>query len=234
MKHLIDNRGFTLIELLLVMVIMGIMLAVIVPRAWRANVDSKYTLVRQNCSELASFASSWGEQNIIAQDDSCGTTLFNYYSSLTGWTNNGISTSWTYGMWVASGASCNWNSRAGQLRPFNRTIDGHAAPPESSVEDLVDPSKMPRNPFNGASIFVAANDPNTSGHAIPGAICCAGRAESSGEYVYFALIFQGTDSSGKGPKTGGSSMNGTAKAFYAGQDGTLAGLRNGVFLARLN
>jgi hypothetical protein len=30
-------------------------------------------------------------------------------------------------------------------------------------------------------------------------------------------------------------MNGAyAKAFYAGQDGTLAGLRNGVFLARLN
>ena len=50
-----DNRGFTLIEILLVVVIIGLMLAVIVPRAWRANIDAKYGLVRQNCSELATF-----------------------------------------------------------------------------------------------------------------------------------------------------------------------------------
>jgi len=138
-------------------------------------------------------------------------------------------------MWVATSAANNWNDRAGQLRPYNRTIDGRAKAPENSVEALVDPSKLPRNPFNGASVFVAANDPNSNNRAIPGALCCAGRGNSTGEYVYFALIFQGTDSTGAGPAPGGSPMNGAyARAFHAGQDGTLAGLRNGIFMARLN
>ena len=59
MTKLTKQKGFTLIEILLVVVIIGLMLAVIVPRAWRANIDSKYGLVRQNCSELASFGSQW-------------------------------------------------------------------------------------------------------------------------------------------------------------------------------
>jgi len=49
MKKRINQKGFTLIELLLVVVIIGILLSVIVPRAWRANIDAKYGLVRQNC-----------------------------------------------------------------------------------------------------------------------------------------------------------------------------------------
>ncbi len=228
------EQGFTLIELLLVMVIMGIMLAVIVPRAWRANVDSKYTLVRQNCTELVAFASNWAEESLLAQDNTCGCTMFNYYATLTGYTDNSAANpGWHYGSWIAR-QDGNWTGPSAPITPNGRTIDGTAAAPESTVEAKIDPSKIPRNPFNGASVFVSASDPAAAGHVVPGAICCAGAGESTG-MVYFALIFQGTDSTTTTPgSTGGGTGGLPSTSFYAGQDGNLAGLRNGVFMARLN
>ena len=60
-----NEKGFTLIELLLVVLVIGFMLAVIVPRGLRANTDAKYNLVRQNGSELASYANDWIEQQTL-------------------------------------------------------------------------------------------------------------------------------------------------------------------------
>ena len=48
-----NEKGFTLIELLLVVMIIGFMLAIILPRGLRATTDAKYNLVRQNAAELA-------------------------------------------------------------------------------------------------------------------------------------------------------------------------------------
>ncbi len=220
-----DERGFTLIEMLLVMVIMGIMLAVIVPRAWRANIDSKYTLVRQNCTELVAFSSNWAEQSLLAQDDDCNCSMINYYLTLTGETalNSG-------GCWIAQPGG-NWTG-AVSLRPIDREIGGVNALPEATVSDILDPSKLPRNPFSGASVFVTANNPPTAGGPVPGAICCVGI--SDGTFQSFALLFQGTDSTTTTPTAvGGGTMPTTS--FYAGQSGAnLAGVRNGVFMARLN
>ena len=77
-----NNKGFTLIEILLVVVIIGIMLAVIVPRAWRANIDTKYGLVRQNCSELASFGMLWAENQIEGSDPASEAMMNDYLVSL--------------------------------------------------------------------------------------------------------------------------------------------------------
>ena len=66
-------RGFTLVEILLTSVIIGVLLAIIVPRAWRANVDTKYQLVRQAGTELAGYAQQWAHEELLNQDrDSAG------------------------------------------------------------------------------------------------------------------------------------------------------------------
>ncbi len=229
------EKGFTLIELLLVMVIMGIMLAVIVPRAWRANVDAKYTLVRQNCTELASFAGSWAEQSLLAQDADCDCPMINYYISLAG--ENDAPLSDHCGCWLPHPKG-NWTQGV-SITPEGRKVNNTAAAPENTVDEIIDPSKLPRNPFNGASVFVKANNPSANtgvGKVVPGAICCVGFPEVTGasDFTTFALLFQGTDSTTTTPDRDGD-VHVPSSSFYAGQSGdSLGGVRNGVFMARLN
>ncbi len=217
MKNLKKNKGFTLIELLLVVVIIGLMLAVIVPRAWRANIDTKYGLVRQNCSELASFGMEWAEAMVLAQDENANCKIKDYLDTLAG-ANTSPSQ-----QWVAN-TGANWI--ATPLTPSGRLVDTASAAPESSVSQIIAPEKIPRNPFNGASVFVATNNPAAVGVA-PGAIACASATElATGSYIYYAFCFQGTDST--------TDAANVPTSFYAGQDTmTIAGLRNGIFFARI-
>ena len=231
-----SNKGFTLIELLLVVVIIGLMLAVIVPRAWRANIDTKYGLVRQNCSELGSFGMEWAEKSLLAQDEDSTATLASYIATLTNYTTSGFSGGWSRVQWVADTGTCNWNSTAtppgpASIIPAGRTIQGIAAAPEDTVEGIVPPDKIPRNPFNGVSVFESPNFPSTA--PVTGAIACAGHGESSGGWGYFAFLFQGTDSTTFTPGSGGAG-SAPSTSFHAGQDATsIAGLRNGIFFARV-
>ncbi len=217
MKFHKRNRGFTLIEILLVVVIIGIMLAVIVPRAWRANVDSKYNLVRQVGSELASFAMEWAEKQIEAQTDQSTSTLNSYLVALTG--------GQPYDYVYVAGNPTYWNNRTpasgGDPIVGRNAIDDTA---DATVEDMVPPEKTPRNPFNGASYWLAVNDPSSAGGGAgyqheAGAIACA--YGQDGSWNYFALLFQGTEAT-------------NASEFHAGQDyQNLEGLRNGIFVARV-
>ncbi|MBN2809675.1 MAG: type II secretion system protein [Deltaproteobacteria bacterium] len=202
-----DERGFTLIEMLLVMVIMGIMLAVIVPRAWRANVDSKYTLVRQNGTELVAFASNWAENSLLAQNDDCDCSMKAYYDTLTGW------------LAAATNAN-NWANTTKVVVGRRLGTGTTDVTPENTVSAVIDPSRIPRNPFNGASVFVASNLPGASA-PVPGAICC--KSVLDGGLTLFALLFQGTDCTSN-------------TDFYAGQGAgtTVAEIRNGIFMAKLN
>lgn len=223
MKFIRKEKGFTLIELLLVVVIIGLMLAVIVPRAWRANIDTKHGLVRQAASELASFGNEWAEQQMAAQTEASSSTILNYFYTLSGTTAPAAaSRAWipdVAGNWVGAGYA--WKVVA------PRTPVGRSIAPETTVAGIITPEKHPRNPFSGASYFTSGNDVGGAGTVIPGAIACCNLDEGAGggNYHYFAFLWQGTDSTTTGI--------GLTTTYYAGQDPTTTGgLRNGVFFAR--
>jgi prepilin-type N-terminal cleavage/methylation domain-containing protein len=222
--NLVDrNAGFTMIELLFVIVVIGVMLAVITPRAYRANIDSKYGVVRQGAVELVAYATEWANQGMASQNQEDSTSnLDAYMASLVGGgappaAGNGI------GQWIAfNGATSNWNTGAAAMAPIIGR-NGTNAVPETTIQELIPGVKIPVNPFNGVNVFSSSNYPTTN--PITGALACAGFGENSDGWHYYALIFQGTDS---------TNIVFTADdSFYAGQGATsLAGLRNGIFLAR--
>ncbi len=238
------RAGFTLIEILLVVVIIGVMLAVIVPRAWRANTDAKYALVRQAATELASFANQWVEENMRSQTEYSEAQALSYYRTLVGNPGNSeIHGAWYHGDWVATTSASNWQGPSNKLpvwgrnavRPVGATPPGGTAadPPDTVVEQLVPPEKVPRNPFNGANVFnTTANYPSVARGPIPGALCCAAYRENNLNFVNFALLFQGTDST-RGYNSYIYSNNNPG-LFHAGQDITMEGVRNGVFMARVH
>ncbi len=50
-------------------------------------------------------------------------------------------------------------------------------PPEDTVEDVTPPDKIPRNPFNGVSVYELPNFPEAQSNPVTGAIACGGKIE---------------------------------------------------------
>lgn len=247
MKRIMDERGFTLIELLLVVVVMGLMLAVIVPRGQRATTDVKYSIVRQNASELASFANGWVEQEMLAQDDTqlsrSTSTRGDYLTSLTTSLADGLTKGTKSATWIADNSRIrsNWNTHnlgagtSGGVGVQGRKINGaDKILPETTVEGIIEPGKIPLNPFSATSVFNIQNNPvhNTStGVVAPGAIACGQDTDKSiTNSTYVALIFQGTDSTTTANADHSPTIN--KASFHAGMDESISGLRNGVFMSR--
>ncbi len=226
-RKLTGGRGFTLVEILLVVVIVGIMLAVIMPRAWRASIDSKYGLVRQAGTELASFGLQWAEEQLQNQTPDSAGMLNWYLASLCGWTSGTYDSK----QWIPS-SSANWTRPNVRVRGRNTPLwssTSNANFPSVGVQEIVPPEKVPRNPFNGASYFLPANNPAVQNNVVAGAMASAVLVEGSGgsqwtRFNYYALVFQGTDSTSY-------SLTGAA-TFHSGQGSGMEGLRNGIFLAR--
>ncbi len=240
-KMVVNNKGFTLIELLLVVGIIGVLLAVIIPKAIRANINAKYGIVEKNASELKSYAVQWAEKSIRAQDEANSVaTLADYYASLAG--ADGVDAG-AGQQWIATTDSeNNWNlgtpadanvnnfiDIVGRAQITDGGIEGPPYPPEDTVEHIIPPEKNITNPFNGSSIFRSPNDPATQNKPVTGALALgfAEEPEDSGSYYYFAFAYQGTDSTQY-------DFGDDVTNFHAGM-GLLSipALRNGVLFARI-
>ncbi|MBU2547129.1 MAG: type II secretion system GspH family protein [Proteobacteria bacterium] len=199
------KQGFSLIELMLVVVIIGVMVAVVLPRAWRARQDTKVNLVRQTASELGSWGMTWAQRNLESQNEGDSCNLDDYVFTLLGWTGQSASNNW-------GGSTYN----PAQLTTC-RSVSGNVT---NTVAAIMPPDNQPRNPFNGVSYFNAPNDAAVS--ISPGQLQLARVVEAGTPNInQYYFVFLGPGST-------------TATDFYAGQGtATLAELRNGVFMARL-
>ncbi|MEA3333583.1 MAG: type II secretion system protein [Pseudomonadota bacterium] len=135
MSKTVDKRknGFTLIELLLVMAIIGLLLALIVPRAQRARLDAKFAEVRQCGSEIAATIMIWAEDRARNQYGGTNFTTKDFlYSDIEllepEFTNYKLSGKYT----------------------GNAAFDG--------VQALMPVEQRPKNPFNFVDYFSAIND----------------------------------------------------------------------------
>lgn len=242
----VNNKGFTLIELLLVVGIIGVLLAVIIPKAIRANTNAKYGIVEKNAAELKSYAVQWAEKSLRAQDEENSVaTLADYYASLTGET---LATGNTGQQWIATGDANNWNvtddgietkgvgdfvAITGRSQITDAGIVDDTIP-EDTVEQMIPPEKNLKNPFNGSIVFRSPNDSGTLGRAVTGALALGYIQEpaDSGAYYYFAFGYQGTENVEFALPTTDADMDN--QTFHAGMGlATIPGLRNGVLFARI-
>ncbi len=247
-NRLLNSKGFTLIELLLVVGIIGVLLAVIIPKAIRANINSKYGIVEKNAAELKSYAVQWAEKSIRAQDEQTSvSTLADYYASLTGqaggiaggpsqaWVATANPNNWNMGT-PSTPAAINFITIQGRTQITAGGLVGPPTIPEDTVEHIIPPEKTIKNPFNGASIFRSPNDPpNKPGGAAPvtGALALGFIQEpvSVGGYYYFAFAYQGTDNTAFALPTAAAT---DVTTFHAGSGlATIPALKNGELFARI-
>jgi len=199
------NHGFSLMELLLVVLIIGLLMAFIIPKLIALRIEARYEIVRQSCSELSGSVQQWVQKSMLAQDDQRSLAIIaDYVATLA---NREPPDRFTppvqiTGQWIATRLRPNnWNTN--RIRhdlddqrvpiPGRWIAKKRNAPPESVVEDIVPGEKMIKNPFSGKNIFRADNDPLYKKQPIPGAIAFGSLLGPNGSISY-GFCFQGRDS----------------------------------------
>jgi prepilin-type N-terminal cleavage/methylation domain-containing protein len=167
-RKLRTNRlqGFTLIELLLVLTIIGLALAIILPRAMRAQSANKYNMVRQYGSEIAGYIMTWAGNQTQAQRPDTHFTLRDFLcEDITPEEGAGVVSKRLVGKYTGH-------------EDFN------------GVEKLIPRERLPQNPFNKVSYFSQENDDTEVPSGKEGLLYFAGLPDPTNEdYLNFYLIF---------------------------------------------
>ncbi len=201
----LPNSGFSLLEFLLVLVLIGFLLAVILPRFQRATTASRFAEVRHQATEISSFINQWTDDQVRAQ---LSDTSFLPKDFL---------------MEKISTANNNFRSE-----PLHRRYTG--SDNFNGVEMLISPDDIPRNPFNQASFLNPVNDDRKIIPSLnPGLIYLTSFRETKrpgGDrgLRFFYLVFTGTDSDLRDSQLG---------SWYGGMDDEVeSGIRRGVLVNR--
>ncbi len=204
-KYLLSKSAFSLLELLLIVLIIGLLFSVVVPKLINFRIEAQHEIVRQSCKELTASVQEWLQKNINAQDDhKSSATLADYVATLA---NRQAPDPFSppvqfTGQWLATTQRPNnWNlnhfrSDLGEQRvsvPGRRIGNQRNAPPESVVEESIPGEKGIENPFNKENIFRSVNDPLSLDHPVPGAIAFTSVLGQDGTILY-GFCFQGYDS----------------------------------------
>lgn len=220
-------KGFTLLEFLLVIVIFGVVLSVVLPRALRASHEAKFSNVRQAASEIASYMTQWAENQIMAKQEDSNVTLKDFF------------------MEDVSPNEAGFRS--------NKLVGKYTGNPDfNGVEMLITPERMQKNPFNGVSYFSPTNDdPLAVPSRKPGLlyfVSAVDPAYGKRNFRNFYLIFTGVSEGLFGssprrepgvPQQGQTGRAPTAreapKGVWYGQmdDKDEDGIRRGIFVARV-
>ena len=165
--------AFTLVELLLVVTIMGIMIALIIPRAGRAKLDSQFSLIRHNCNEISLKIVTYAEELAGIQRPNTSFTIKDIlYSDITG-DDATVFTS-------------------------KKLVDKYTGNPDFDVvENQFSSENGLKNPFNGTSHFSYINNDISIPSRKTGLVYfIAGKSPGASDYLEFYLLI--TDLVGDG------------------------------------
>lgn len=168
-----NTSAFTLVELLLVVTIVGIIIALIIPRAGRAKIDSQFSLIRQNCNEISMKIVTYAEEFAGVQRSNTSFTIKDIlFSDITG-DEEAVFTS-------------------------KKLVDKYTGDPDFDViEKQFSQDNGLKNPFNGTSYFSNINNDISIPSRKTGLVYfLAGKSPGARDYLEFYLLI--TDAVGDG------------------------------------
>ncbi len=191
------------------MALIGMLLALLLPRFQRATNAARFAEVRHKATEIASFINQWTDAQVQAQLSDTSLTAKDFLSEQIYLSNNSF-----------------------RSRPLLNHYTGNDN--FNGVEGLISPDDLSRNPFNQASYFNRVNDYFNDGSEPrpspnPGLIYLTSFREnqlhrSLRKFRFFYLIFTGISASYENCDSG---------IWYGGMDDKfVTGIRRGVLVNR--
>lgn len=199
-KNRIPISGFTILELMIVVCIIGLLLGLILPRAFRAQYDAKFGVLRQAASETGAYVTMY------AQEKAAVSALNNQP--------------------LTPGDILLGTSGTGQTQGMAFHYTGH--PCFDEVQARISKQSPMVNPFNAAGIFEPENDDEKIPAERPGLIYLAAltntienssknsltRLQAPG-MIDFYFIF--TEKNGWYKQSSPKTLEGLRKGIYIGR-----------------